>query len=193
MESKDNIRLTVDFNGNQSGPLGDAFGQRTTDLAKTFDAMPPEDAAKIIKKLLNGDLNNKKTMVSILSAMTPSSLGNVLATLPQGVSATISNMLATEDYGKMFYNPTFEVLDKSAKDLATFYNEMQAIPLARLIKKTYDDSYDFEDPNKLDSLVRILDNMDDKKLSEALDLLNPEVAMEITDLIHKYSQKKEVN
>lgn len=190
---KDNISLSVDFKGDNAGVLSDEFGQRTTDLAKSFDTMAPQDAANVINKLLNGDLNNKKTLVAILSKMTPSSLGNVLASLPKGVSATISNMLATDDYGKMFYNPTFEMLDKSAKELASFYNEMQPIPLARLIKKTYDDSYDFEDPNKLDSLVRILDNMNEKKLSEALDLLNPEVAMEITDLIHKYSQKKEVN
>lgn len=193
VNQKDKISLSVDFQGSDTGVLSDEFEKRTSDLAKTFDEMTPEDTAKVVNKFLNGDLNNKKTIVSILSKMAPSAMGKLLSTLPKGESTTISNMLATKDYSKIFYDPDLETLDRSAKNLADFYNEMQAIPLARLIKKTYDDSYDFEDSAKLDSLVRILNNMDQKKLSEALDLLNPEILMEITGLIHKYTQQKEVN
>ncbi len=189
----DKITLSVDFKGGNFGVLSDEFSKRTADLAKTFDSMTPEGAGKVVNKFLNGDLNNKKTLIAILSKMQSASLAKLLSSLPKGESTTISNMLATEDYDTVFYNPTLETLDRSAKDLANFYNEMQPIPLARLIKKTYDDSYDFQDAGKLDSLVRILENMNQKKLSEALDLLNPEVSMEITDLIHKYSQRKEVN
>ncbi|NLM05392.1 MAG: hypothetical protein GX219_00515, partial [Tissierellia bacterium] len=187
------ISLKVSFNDDNIDILGKEFRQRAGDLAQSFNTMDTEELVKIVDKMMKGDEFSKRTIVGILYEMEPAKRAALLDNMSTGTGATISSMMTTGNFEKSFTTSQYETLDKVSAELAKVYNEMDNLSLARMIKRTYDDAYDYEDTTTLNSLIRILEKVDPAVLSPALDLLNPDMSMEITDLIYKYKNTKEVN
>lgn len=187
------ISLKVSFDDDNIDILGKEFKQRAGDLASSFNTMNTDELVKIVDKMMKGDDFSRRTIVGVLYEMDSAKRATLLDSLPTGTGATISSMMTTGNFNKTYPTSQYETLDKVSGELAKVYNEMEPIPLARMIKRTYDDAYDYEDTTTLNSLIRILEKVNPDVLSPALDLLNPDMSMEITDLIYRYKNTKEVN
>ena len=191
---KDNsrIKLDVSFNDGNISALSQEFSKRAKDLASAFDKMTPKELSKLVRLMLSGTPSNKRTIANILSKVKADTMAKLLEALPQGDRTTLSNLMVTDNTEQSFATDSFETADKMSEELAAVYNKMGATPLATLIKRTVDDAYDYEETGNLETLVRVLEKMSPEVLSPALDLLNPDMSGEITDLIYKYKQKREV-
>lgn len=192
LRDPEKIRLDVSFNDDNISELSDEFGKRLKDLAKAFDKMETVELAKIVRSMLYGTPENNRTIARILSNTKPETMSKLLTKLSQGDSTTLSNIMATDKVEQRFPTDPFEYADKMSREIAKVYDEMEAVPLATLIKRTVDDAYDYEDTDNLDVLIRVLEKMKPDVLSEALDLLNPDMSGEITDLIYQYKEQREV-